>query len=165
MASNNNEGQQQNMEVINMISYIEQTMKTIKNFGEQLKIQLDTNLIQIGHVINVSKKTFTKGIFQILNISTPKVYNKRKLNKELELFYRLLEPKAYFKDNKNTYFKIFKSQKKEKQTSNKSHHAVLTYTEVTRRELEKEHTKMKEKPYNNLTKSKRTTMGREEKIL
>ena len=34
MASNNNEGQQQNMEVINMISYIEQTMKTIKNFGE-----------------------------------------------------------------------------------------------------------------------------------
>ena len=34
MASNNNEGQQQDMEVINMISYIEQTMKTIKNFGE-----------------------------------------------------------------------------------------------------------------------------------
>ena len=79
-----------------------------------MKIQLDTNLIQIGHVINVSKKTFTKGIFQILNISTPKVYNKRKLNKELESFYRLLEPKAYFKDNKNTHFKIFKSQKKEK---------------------------------------------------
>ena len=34
MASNNNGGQQQNMEVINMISYIEQTMKTLKNFGE-----------------------------------------------------------------------------------------------------------------------------------
>ena len=46
MASNNNGGQQQNMEIINMISYIEQTMKTLKNFGEQLKIQLDTNLIQ-----------------------------------------------------------------------------------------------------------------------
>ena len=166
MASNNNGGQQQNMEVINMISYIEQTMKTLKNFGEQLKIQLDTNLIQIGHVINVSKMTFTKGIFQILNknlnfISTPKVYNKHKLNKELESFYRLLEPKAYFKDNENTYFKIFKSQKKEKQTPNKSHYAALTYIEVTQRELGKEHTKMKEKPYNNLTKSKRTTMGRE----
>ena len=84
-----------------------------------MKIQLDTNLIQIGHVINVSKMTFTKGIFQILNknlnfISTPKVCNKHKLNKELESFYRLLEPKAYFKDNENTYFKIFKSQKKEK---------------------------------------------------
>ena len=46
MASNNNGGQQQNMEIINMISYIEQTTKTLKNFGEQLKIQLDTNLIQ-----------------------------------------------------------------------------------------------------------------------
>ena len=45
MASNNNGGQQQNMEIINMKSYIEQTMKTLKNFGEQLKIQLDTNLI------------------------------------------------------------------------------------------------------------------------
>ena len=46
MASNNNGGQQQNMEIINMISYIEQTMKTLKSFGEQLKLQLDTNLIQ-----------------------------------------------------------------------------------------------------------------------
>ena len=26
-----------------MISYIDQTMKTLKKFGEQLKIQLDTN--------------------------------------------------------------------------------------------------------------------------
>ena len=29
-----------------MVSFIEQTMKTLKNFGEQLKIQPDTNLIQ-----------------------------------------------------------------------------------------------------------------------
>ena len=40
VASNNNGCQQQNMEIINMISYIEQTMKTLKNFGEQLKIKL-----------------------------------------------------------------------------------------------------------------------------
>ena len=33
------------MEIIS-ISYVVQTMKTLKNFGEQLKIQLDTNLIQ-----------------------------------------------------------------------------------------------------------------------
>ena len=33
------------MEIVN-ISYVVQTMKTLKNFGEQLKIQLDTNLIQ-----------------------------------------------------------------------------------------------------------------------
>ena len=46
MAFNNNGDQQQNIEIINMISFIEQTMKTLKNFGEQLKIQLDANLIQ-----------------------------------------------------------------------------------------------------------------------
>ena len=45
MAFNNNGDQQQNIEIINM-SFIEQTMKTLKNFGEQLKIQLDANLIQ-----------------------------------------------------------------------------------------------------------------------
>ena len=43
MASNNNGGQEQNVEIINRISYIEKTMKTLKR--EQLKIQLDTNLI------------------------------------------------------------------------------------------------------------------------
>ena len=46
ITSNNNGGQQQNMEIINMISYKVQTMKTLKNVGEQLKIQLDTSLIQ-----------------------------------------------------------------------------------------------------------------------
>ena len=35
---------------------------------------------------------------------------------------------------------------------------MLTYIEATQRELEKEQTKMKEKPYNNLTKSVRTSM-------
>ena len=35
---------------------------------------------------------------------------------------------------------------------------MLTYIEATQRELEKEQTKMKEKPYNNLTKDERTSM-------
>ena len=39
-------GQQQNVEIISVISFIEQTMQTLKSFGEQLKIQLDTNLTQ-----------------------------------------------------------------------------------------------------------------------
>ena len=53
---------------------------------------------------------------------------------------------------------IFKPQKKEKWTPNKNHHAVLTYIEATQRELEKEQTKMKEKPYNNLIKNERKSM-------
>ena len=41
----------------------------------------------LGHVNNLSKKTFAKAIFKLLNkdfnfIPTPKVYNKHKLNKE-----------------------------------------------------------------------------------
>ena len=44
--SNNNGDQHQNMEITNMISYIEQTIKALKKIGEQLKIQLDTTLIQ-----------------------------------------------------------------------------------------------------------------------
>ena len=35
---------------------------------------------------------------------------------------------------------------------------MLTYIEATQRELEKEQTKLKEKPYNNLTKNERTSM-------
>ena len=46
---------------------------------------------------------------------------------------------------------------------------MLTYTEATQRELEKKkQTKMKEKPYNNLTKNERASMkklSREEDII
>ena len=81
---------------------------------------------------------------------------------KLESFYRLLKLKAHFKDNENTKLtteeQIFKPQKKEKLSPNKNHHTVLTYIEVTKRKLEKEQTKMKEKPYNNLTKNERTSM-------
>ena len=46
---------------------------------------------------------------------------------------------------------------------------MLTHTEATQRELEKKkQTKMKEKPYNNLTKNERTSMkklSREEDII
>ena len=45
-ASNPTGGQTNNIEIINVITYIEQTMQTLKSFGEQLKIQLDTNLTQ-----------------------------------------------------------------------------------------------------------------------
>lgn len=42
---------------------------------------------------------------------------------------------------------IFKPQKKKKWTPNKSHHTVLTYIEQSPRKLEKEQTKIKDKPY------------------
>ena len=118
-------------------------------------------------ILKRKKSNTTKGTFQLLNknlnfIPTPKVYNKHKINEELESFYRLLKLKAYFKDNENTKLiteqQIFQPQKKEKWTPNKNHHTVLTYIEATQRELEKEQTEIKEKSYNNLTKNKRTSM-------
>ena len=108
---------------------------------------------------HLQKRHFNKN----LNfIPTPKVYHKNKFNEELESLYRLLKLKAYFKGNENTKVtmeqQIFKPQKKEKWTPNKNHHTVLTYIEPTQRELEKEQTKMEEKPYNNLTKNERTSI-------
>ena len=41
MASSNIGGHQKNVEIIN---FIEETMKTLKDFGEQLKILLNSNL-------------------------------------------------------------------------------------------------------------------------
>ena len=50
---------------------------------------------------------------------------------------------------------IFKPQKKETWTPSKNHYTVLTYIEATQRKFEKEQTKTKEKPYNNLTKKRK----------
>ena len=38
--------QQENVQLITVINFIEQTMKTLSNYGEQLKTQLDFNLTQ-----------------------------------------------------------------------------------------------------------------------
>ena len=46
MASSSIGGHIKNVEIISVISFIEKTMKTLKGFGEQLKIQLNSNLIQ-----------------------------------------------------------------------------------------------------------------------
>ena len=39
-------GQQENPKLITVINFIEQTMRTLSNYGEQLKTQLDFNLTQ-----------------------------------------------------------------------------------------------------------------------
>ena len=46
MASDSQGGQQQNMEVIQVISFIEKTMQKLKTFGEKFKVELDSNLTQ-----------------------------------------------------------------------------------------------------------------------
>ena len=39
------------MQIISFISILEETKKTIKDFGEQLKIQLNSNLTQYGKLV------------------------------------------------------------------------------------------------------------------
>ena len=49
-ASATNRGQQENIDLLKVISFVEETMKTLSNCGEQLKMQFDT-------------KTFNRDIF------------------------------------------------------------------------------------------------------
>ena len=45
-ASGTNRGQQENIVLITVINFVKQTMTTLSKYGEQLKTQLDFNLIQ-----------------------------------------------------------------------------------------------------------------------
>ena len=49
-ASATNRGQQENIDLLKVISFVEETMKTLSNYGEQLKMQFET-------------KTFNRDIF------------------------------------------------------------------------------------------------------
>ena len=46
MVSDSQGGQQQNMEIIQVISFIKETMQKLKTFGKTFKVQLDSNLTQ-----------------------------------------------------------------------------------------------------------------------
>ena len=45
MASNSQGGQQQNIEIIQVIGFIEEAMQKLKTFAKKSKVQLDSNLI------------------------------------------------------------------------------------------------------------------------
>ena len=47
-ASATNKGQQENIDLLKVISVVEKTMKALSNYREQLKIQLDFSLSQQG---------------------------------------------------------------------------------------------------------------------
>ena len=57
----------------------------------------------IEKVVSLSKKSFSKDSFQLLNkdlnfVLTPDVYNKHKLNEVMETFYKTTKLKGYMKD-------------------------------------------------------------------
>ena len=60
MASDSQGGQQQNMEIIQVISFIEETMQKLKNIWRKIQITAGFKSDPIGSVVNLSNKTFTK---------------------------------------------------------------------------------------------------------
>ena len=79
-------GQLEKVESLSVITFIEETMKTLATYGKQLKSQLDINLIQTGiYIFNLTKHSFTRAEYKLLNknlnfVPTPKVYNKNELD-------------------------------------------------------------------------------------
>ena len=116
-------GQLEKVELLSVLTFIK---KNHENFGKlqktiekSLRHQSDPN----GNIINLTKHLFTKTECKLLNknlnfIPTPKVYNKRELDKDSNEFFRRIKLKAYFKDmpnNKNDdERRLFKQNKNRK---------------------------------------------------
>ena len=49
MASDSQGGQQQNIEIIQVVSFIKETMQKLKIFRKTFKVRLDSNLTQSAH--------------------------------------------------------------------------------------------------------------------
>ena len=106
-------------------------MRTIgKGFWKATENTIKFQSDPIGKVVNLSKKTFSKETFQILNknlnfILTPKVYNLHRLDKEMGTFYRTIQQNRYCKDLNEiavpTEEQILKPTNHEKWTPNKIH--------------------------------------------
>ena len=47
-ASATNRSQQENIDLLKVLIFMEETVKTLSNYGEQLKVRLDFNLTQQG---------------------------------------------------------------------------------------------------------------------
>ena len=143
-ASVSHGGQQENVELITVINFIEQNMKTLSNYGEQSNPS--------GQEINLSKKRLTKETFKLLNknlnfVATQTNFNKNTLNKELEDFYRRIKLKAHFKNPPKkapfTDEDIFRKPTNKTCVPNNNHHCIEIFIEATRNEINNEIEKTK----------------------
>ena len=78
-----------NEEIINVLTFIQQTMETPPAINEQLKAKLAG---PSGHIINLSKHSFSLDTCKLLNknlnfVPTPKKYNKKQLDNDAENFF------------------------------------------------------------------------------
>ena len=101
------DSQQENMELITIISLSEQITKTLSNYGEQLKNTTGLQSNPVGQVINLIIKWFAKETFNLLNknlnfVPTQTNFNKTTLNREnRKIFTGVLNSKPILKTPKS----------------------------------------------------------------
>ena len=134
-----------------------------KAIEKSLRHQFDLN----GNTINLTKYSFTKTEYKLLNknlnfIPTPKVYNKNELDAELNVFFRRIKFKAYFKDtlnNKNNdESRLLKQNKNKKWTPPNNHYTINTYVEAVKKDIEQSKTVTLRKIRPNLNKDKKVAL-------
>ena len=110
--------------------------------------------------------SFSKNVYKLLNknlnfIPTPKLYNKKELKNDLDVFFRRIKLKAYFKDNPNET-KSKKSElyfpSKTNWTPKDNHHSIDTYIEAVKKDLNE----TIDKPYKDSKKTKSHNLSKGE---
>ena len=110
--------------------------------------------------------SFSKNVYKLLNknlsfIPTPKLYNKKELKNDLDVFFRRIKLKAYFKDSPNEtnskkselYF-----PSKTNWTPKDNHHSIETYIEAVKKDLNE----TIDKPYKDSKKTKSHNLSKGE---
>ena len=113
------------------------------NLQRKIKETLKYRSDPIGNVINLTSFSFSKNVYKLLNknlsfIPTPKIYNKKELKNDLDVFFRRIKLKAYFKDSPNetnSKKSEFNFPSKTNWTPKDSHQSIETYIEAVKKDL------------------------------
>ena len=95
-------------------------------------------------------------------IPTSGIYNKSKLNDELQNFYHLIKLKAYFKDIESTSRKdestIFIPEKQKPWTPSQNHHSIEIFIDLVQHDINDGKILNTKRPKDNLTKVEQKTL-------
>ena len=151
--------QEGNLELINDINFIEQTMTTLSRKTLEDTVRFKSG--PAGQVINLTTKIFCKDIFKILNknlnfVPTQRTINKDTIKKQFEDFFRQIKLRTNFNNKKNK--NLSSKEGRFKKATNKNwmiptnnHHSIETYMEATHNEIQEKIEKIRSSKYSNLT--------------
>ena len=120
---------------------------------------LDINFAK--HSFYQSRIQTFKQKFKLYTILNTKLYNKNELDADLNDFHRCIKLKAYFKDRSNNKnddkSRLFKQNKNKKGTP-PNHHAINTYVEAVKKDLEQSKTVTPRQIRPNLSKDEKVAL-------